>query len=55
MHPLFGCRQSFGVRKLMQYEPQCLRLYGNKAEAWLSCQGHDKQSISILECQAHVF
>ena len=45
----FGWRQSFGVRK------PCLRLYGNKAEAWLSCQGHDKKSISVLECQIHVF
>jgi hypothetical protein len=31
-----------------------LRLDGNKAEAWLSCQGHDKQSISVLDAQASV-
>jgi hypothetical protein len=42
----FAYRQSFGVRK------PCLRLYGNKAEAWLSCQGHDKQSISVLYAEA---
>jgi hypothetical protein len=37
---------NIGVRK------PCLRLYGNKAEAWLSCQGHDKQSISVLDAEA---
>jgi hypothetical protein len=39
-HPFFTCRQSFGVRK------PCLRLYGNKAEAWL------QQSISVLDAEA---
>jgi len=33
----------------------CSRLYGNKAEAWLSYQGYDKQSTSVFECQAHEF
>jgi hypothetical protein len=47
-------RPSFGVRKLMINEPPCLRLYGNKAEACLSCQGHDKQSISVLDAEASV-
>ena len=41
-HAFFACRQSFGVRK------PCLRLYGNKAEAWL------QQSISVLDTEACV-
>jgi hypothetical protein len=30
----------------------CLRLYVNKAEAWLSYLSHDKQSISVLDAEA---
>ena len=32
----------------------CLRLYGNKAEAWPSCHGHGKQSMSVLDAEASV-
>jgi len=41
-HSFSASRQSFGVRK------PCLRLNGNKAEAWLSCQRHDKQSTYLF-------
>jgi hypothetical protein len=53
-HAFFAWRHIFGVRKLMILEPPCLRLYGNKAETWPSCQGHDKQSISVLDAEASV-
>ena len=49
MQSFFVCLQSFGVRKLMIFEPPCLRLHANKAEAWLSCLVYNYQSTAIFE------
>jgi hypothetical protein len=39
----------FGVRKLMVFEPPCLRLNAHKAEVWLSCLVNNYQSTAIFE------
>jgi len=51
-HPFFACRQSFGVPSSHILSRPCLRLYGNKAEAWL--QSEFKKIISELEKEMKV-